>query len=304
MLYFLALINADDIVLISPTPFAMRRLLSICDDYALQYDIIFNASKSKFLVIVASKWRCLSNNMNKCVFFIGGKPIEKVVSYPHLGHLICSNFDEKEDVRNRRNIFIGQVNNFLCFFNKLDLVVKIKLFCSYCSSIYGCEIWPLDSCFIEEFCSTWRSALRRLIGLPYKAHSFLLPILTCTLPIFDEICMRSSRFVSACLFSRSPLVRYVALHGVVHERFNSIIGKNVSFCCKRYNWFFDDFVRGSVDLRTDNFRNFCLRKMEFSQLNDAFSLLELLMLREGHMSLNGFMSVNDINLLISCVSVN
>ena len=101
-------------------------------------------------------------------------------------------------MRNRRNTFIGQVNNFLCFFNKLDLVVKIKLFCSYCSSIYGCELWPLDSSFINEFCSTWRSALRRLIGLPYKAHSFLLPILTCTLPIFDEICMRSSRFVSTC----------------------------------------------------------------------------------------------------------
>jgi len=84
-----AIAYADDIVLISPTPFAMRRLLSICDDYALQYDIIFNASKSKFLVIVANKWRCLSNNMNKCVFFIGGKPIEKVVSYLHLGHLIA-----------------------------------------------------------------------------------------------------------------------------------------------------------------------------------------------------------------------
>ena len=90
----------------------------------------------------------------------------------------------------------------------------------------------------------------------------------------------------------------------MHGRFNSIISKNVLFCRKRYNWFFDDFVRGSVDFRTDNFRNFCLRKLEFSQLNDAFSLLELLMLREGHMSLNGFMSVNDINLLISCVSVN
>jgi len=299
-----AIAYADDIVLISPTPFAMRRLLSICDDYALQYDIIFNASKSKFLVIVASRWRCLSNVMNECVFFIGGKPIEKVVSYPHLGHLICSNFDEREDIRNRRNKFIGQVNNFLCFFSKLNLVVKIKLFCSYCSSIYGCEIWPLDSCFIEEFCSTWRSALRRLLGLPYRAHSFLLPILTCTLPIFDEICMRSSRFVSACLSSRSALVRFVSLHGVLYGRFNSILGKNVLFCCKRYNWFFEDFVLGLVDLKNVNFRNFCLSKLEFNQLNDAFSLLELLMLREGYLLLSDFMSIDDIKLMILCVSTN
>jgi len=51
-----AIAYADDIVLMSPTPFAMRKLLLICDFYALQYDIIFNASKSKFLVIVASRW--------------------------------------------------------------------------------------------------------------------------------------------------------------------------------------------------------------------------------------------------------
>ena len=67
---------------------------------------------------------------------------------------------------------------------------------------------------------------------------------------------------------------------------------------------FDDFVQGLVDLKSDNFRNFCTSKLEFSQLNDAFSLLELLMLREGYMSFSGFMSKDDINLMISVVSVN
>ena len=116
--------------------------------------------------------------------------------------------------------------------------------------------------------------------------------------------MRSSRFVSACLLSRSALVRFVSLHGVMYGRFNSILGKNVLFCCKRYNWFFDDFVLGLVDLRSVNFRNFCMSKLEFSQLNDAFSLLELLMLREGYMSLSGFLSKDYINLMISCLSIN
>ena len=116
--------------------------------------------------------------------------------------------------------------------------------------------------------------------------------------------MRSSRFVSTCLSSRSPLVRFVSLHGVMHGRFSSILGKNVLFCCKRYNWLFDDFVQGSVDLRTVNFRNFCTSNLEFSQLNDAFSLLELLMLREGFISPGGFVSKDDINLMISCVSIN
>ena len=37
-----ALAYADDIVLIAPTPFAMLRMLKICDDYANQHSIIFN----------------------------------------------------------------------------------------------------------------------------------------------------------------------------------------------------------------------------------------------------------------------
>jgi len=42
-----ALAYADDIVLIAPTPSAMRQLLTICDIYAAEYDITFNANKSK-----------------------------------------------------------------------------------------------------------------------------------------------------------------------------------------------------------------------------------------------------------------
>ena len=41
---------ADDVVLLAPTVRAMRRLLSVCDDFASKYDVVFNASKSKCLV--------------------------------------------------------------------------------------------------------------------------------------------------------------------------------------------------------------------------------------------------------------
>ena len=37
-----ALAYADDIVLLAPTPTAMRKLLSICDIYALKYDMQLN----------------------------------------------------------------------------------------------------------------------------------------------------------------------------------------------------------------------------------------------------------------------
>ena len=61
-------------------------------------------------------------------------------------------------------------------------------------------------------------------------------------------------------------------------------------------------MQGLVDLKSVNFRNFCMSNLEFSQLNYALSFLELLMLREGYISLGVFMSKDD--LMISCVSIN
>ena len=66
-----ALGYADDIVLIAPSPSAMRKLLAICDGYASDY-IIFNADKSKFIVFVSPNRRFLVKAMISCVFYIGG----------------------------------------------------------------------------------------------------------------------------------------------------------------------------------------------------------------------------------------
>ena len=45
-----ALAYADDLVLLAPTASAMRKLLAICEDFAREYSISFNALKSKCLV--------------------------------------------------------------------------------------------------------------------------------------------------------------------------------------------------------------------------------------------------------------
>ena len=102
-----ALAYADDIVLIAPTPNATRKLLAPCDDFAEQYDIVCNADKSKFLVIIPYKRRFLVSDMCKCSFFINGKLIENVVQYSHLGHIINSNFKDDDDIIYRRNSFVG-----------------------------------------------------------------------------------------------------------------------------------------------------------------------------------------------------
>ena len=126
-----------------------------------------------------------------------------------------------------------QASNVLCFFRKLGFGTRIKLFKAFCSSMYGCELWSLnDSRPINEFCVAWRKALRRVINVPYNCHSCFLPLLSDTLPIFDELCKRSFRFILSCVFRGSPLVRAVAHHALKIARYSSVIGSNALFCCK------------------------------------------------------------------------
>ena len=83
-----ALAYADDIVLIAPSASALRKMLAICDSFATDYCISFNAKKSKCLVVFPRSKRFLYAQLSKCVFYVDGKPVEFVKSYPHLGHMI------------------------------------------------------------------------------------------------------------------------------------------------------------------------------------------------------------------------
>jgi hypothetical protein len=102
-----ALAYADHIVFTAPNPSAMHKLPAICDAYAAEYEIVFNADKSKFLVVSAAKRRLFFKDMCDCNFYVGGSTTENVCSYPHLGHFITSSFSDIDDVTYRRNCLVG-----------------------------------------------------------------------------------------------------------------------------------------------------------------------------------------------------
>jgi len=71
-----------------------------------------------------------------CGFSIGSRPMEFVNSYLHLGHLISNKLEDDDDIARSQGQFIGQVNNVLTYFCKLDCFVRYRLFQSFCTSYY------------------------------------------------------------------------------------------------------------------------------------------------------------------------
>ena len=153
-----ALAYADDIVLLAPTARAMPLMFGICDHYALEYSILFNAKKFKYISF-GSRYGYSSPNKKLSAFFIGGSVVDYVGSWPHLCHIISNTGDDRLDIINRRSSLCTQINNVLCYFKSTSIIVKIKLLMSNCNSYterkYGnCVINQLTMCVCV--CVTWQ----------------------------------------------------------------------------------------------------------------------------------------------------
>ena len=81
-----ALAYADDIVLISLTVHGMQLMLNVCNQYARDFDVVFNAGKSK-CIVNRPRNVSLCSYVRDVRFSVGGHDIEVVDSWPHLGHI-------------------------------------------------------------------------------------------------------------------------------------------------------------------------------------------------------------------------
>jgi len=118
-----ALAYADDIMLLALTHAAMRAILAVCDNYADDLHIVFNAKISKCMYI--GPRLKLPHGLPE--IHIGDTAIEFVVKWPHLGHIIFVTGDDKADIMSQRSALFQQINNVLCFFGGRDPITKWSL---------------------------------------------------------------------------------------------------------------------------------------------------------------------------------
>jgi len=100
---------ADDIVLLAPSPSAMR-VLQICDSYATEYDINFNPDNAKLLVIPAHKWRYLYSAMCNYTFYVDNKKVG-VILLRHLLLMVTILFKDVTLLLDKPTLFCASLMN-------------------------------------------------------------------------------------------------------------------------------------------------------------------------------------------------
>ena len=75
-------------------------------------NLVFNANKSKW-----SLFELTGHCFNNVDFHVGGKLIEQVHEWPHLGHIISDECNDASDILNGKHSLCGQINNVICYFS-------------------------------------------------------------------------------------------------------------------------------------------------------------------------------------------
>ena len=220
-----ALAYADDVLLLCPTVGGLRKLLSVCETFSSNYNILFNATKSKLITF--------GNNHANIEIKMQGKLIPHVSSEIHLGNLIGSDSDILErSVKQATYDMYSRLNLLLRKFSKADCDVRYKLYKLFCVSAYGCQLWDFESPKVCNFFTAWRKAVRRIYELSPRTHSNLLPYICCDKNIDVQLHQRFIRFICNALDSDNKCVALsckLALFGSQSPTCNSI-----NYVCHKY----------------------------------------------------------------------
>ncbi|XP_075985859.1 uncharacterized protein LOC142982988 [Anticarsia gemmatalis] len=97
---------ADDMVLLGPTVGAIRGLLGICESFALCHGLLYNCSKSVYMVFKAP---------GKCPLQVppiklNGINLKEVQQFKYLGHYVTGNLDDQVDIERERRAMAVRSN--------------------------------------------------------------------------------------------------------------------------------------------------------------------------------------------------
>ncbi len=199
--FFGAFGYADDVTLNSPTLHGLQKMLTICENYGCEYDMMFN--ESTHCIKFSSE-----GSVPQVDITLNGKPLKWVTETKHLGNWIECTLSDDKDCRMKKGQFITSVNKLVNKFGKCPFVVKRKLFKSYCMSFYGSQAWLLDSTFVKDIVTAWNKAIRTF-QLPYDTHRVFLPLLMEDKSLLHNFESRTCKYIATGLKSDNDLVKYI-----------------------------------------------------------------------------------------------
>ena len=227
----------DDLSLLCPSLEGLKEMLFLCEQYAIDYKIMFNSKKSKFMCF--QKKSDMTTDFNNCISMKDGSSIEYVKECVHLGNTIYSDISLKCIDGSVSDLFI-RTNSLLHDFSNVDSNILSKLHNTYCMSIYGSQLWKFN-CYssVNKFYIAWRKTVRRIWKINSRTHNVLINKINRCAPIDALLEKRCIKFVWSLFNSKYALYRRIVK--MSFPNMNSTIAENIKYFMYKYNFTYYDW---------------------------------------------------------------
>jgi len=224
---------ADDVTLLAPSKWALKKMLQICDDYAREFSMLFNPVKSKYMVFSQRRRNTVSSvSWNEQI-------IEESMSEVHLGNRVGPR-SHVVSVNDAVSDFYRRFNYFMSNFPFLEVDVKYRLFKTFCMAMYGSQLWDFSAPQCERFYVAWRKAVRRLCNISPRTHCYLLPLIVGDDPVDVQLHRRFVNFFSQLLNSTNSCVQILSQLAL---KSGSDVSKSIRFISRKYGFDVDSLTR-------------------------------------------------------------
>ena len=152
---------ADDVVLLAPSPAALRLMLRCCEEFASKCSLRFNPTKTQLI-------RFSRTPSSSCIayFTLCGHQLSFLDTVTHLGHLLHYNLSDAPDVHHKLRDMVKKAKRSLASFPRISPAVLTRLFQTYCLPLYGSALWSLSCSALCHIEIAFKKALRRIWNLP------------------------------------------------------------------------------------------------------------------------------------------
>ena len=212
---------ADDLKVLCPSIGGLQKMINICENFGVEYDVNFNAKKT-----IGICYGDLNSNEIRSVY-LNGVAIKWHSVVKYLGNLLSHDLSDAADVKLKKGSFIAAVNKLNYTFQSADSFIRIKLLQTYCTAWYGCQSWLLGSAEVKTLDIEWRKAVRRTLGLPARTRTALLPDLAGSSPFSQQHRSRVSKFLKTLKECNNDIVNFL----YKRAEYNTIgpLGKNITY---------------------------------------------------------------------------
>ena len=202
-------------------------MLNICERFANDNKILFNASKSQLLYF--SKKDDPMHVKRPILRMSHDQMVPNVEKCIHLGNTLSTSSTEHALIDSAITDLNIKTNNLLSEFSFCESTPLSRLFQSYCINAYGSSLWKFNyHNNFERFCVLWRKAIRRLWKIPYRTHNALVHLINKCNLIVNILEKRCIKFLWNLLNGENVLFNRICRYSIYNTDSTN------SFCCMFY----------------------------------------------------------------------